>query len=105
MDLYIRIEAGFESTPKSLLDEQDGVGSSQPSPLPLPHAPQYNIVRDRERRQVIPPKRYVEADLVAYALNVAESVDTCEEPSTYEDSSMWMIAMQEEIGSLYKNRT
>ena len=24
-----------------------------------------------ERRQVIPPKRYVEADLVSYALNVA----------------------------------
>ena len=53
MELHIRIEPALESTPKSLLDEQDGVGSSQPSSLPLPHAPQYNIARDRERRQVI----------------------------------------------------
>ena len=36
------------STPQSLSDEQDDVGSSQPSPPPI--APQYDITRDREKR-------------------------------------------------------
>ena len=49
------------------------------------------------------------ADLVVYALNVLESIDTCEEPSTYEeavsyeDFSRWMISMHEEMESLHKN--
>ena len=40
---------------------------------------------------------------------MAKSIDTCEEPSTYEelvgfeDSSKCMIAMQEEVESLHKN--
>ena len=69
------------------------------------------VLPETERREVIPSKRYVEADLVAYALNVAKGIDYCEEPSTYEevvsseDSSRWMIAMQEEMESLRKNGT
>ena len=49
--------------------------------------------------------------MVAYALNVAESIDSSEEPATYseavscDDSGRWMIAMQEEIESLHKNGT
>ena len=64
-----------------------------------------------EKRQVIPPKRYVENDLVAYALTVEKGIDSCEEPFTYEevvsyeDSSRWMIAMQEEMESFHKNGT
>ena len=78
---------------------------------PPPPTPQYNISRDRERRQVIPPKRYVEVDLVAYAPNVVESIGTCEEPSTYEetvsykDSSRWMSSMHEEMEFPHKNGT
>ena len=73
VELHIRTKYASVSTPQYLLDERDGVGSSQPSPLP-----QYNIVRDKEKRQVIPPKRYAEDNLVAYALYVAESIDTCQ---------------------------
>ena len=42
---------------------------------------------------------------------MVESIDTCEEPSTYKDavgskdSSRWMIVMQEEMESLHKNDT
>ena len=49
--------------------------------------------------------------MIAYALNVAQGIDSCEEPSTYEetvsyeDSSRWIIAMQEEMKSLLKNCT
>ncbi|KAG8481133.1 hypothetical protein CXB51_025928 [Gossypium anomalum] len=57
------------------------------------------------------PQKYVEADLVAYALNVAEDIDANQEPSNYseaiscEDSEKWMFAMQEEMESLHKNKT
>ncbi|XP_016712772.1 uncharacterized protein [Gossypium hirsutum] len=63
------------------------------------------------RREIKPPKRYAKFDLVAYALNVAEDIDGNQESSTYsevvscEDLEKWMFTMQEEIESLYKNRT
>ncbi|KAG8498693.1 hypothetical protein CXB51_005074 [Gossypium anomalum] len=56
-------------------------------------------------------QKYAEADLVAYALNVAEDIDANQEPSNYseaiscEDSEKWMFAMQEEMESLHKNKT
>ncbi|KAG8488618.1 hypothetical protein CXB51_016586 [Gossypium anomalum] len=63
------------------------------------------------RREIKPPKKYAEADLVAYALNVAEDIDANREPSNYseaiscKDSEKWMFAIQEEMESLHKNRT
>ncbi|KAG8501803.1 hypothetical protein CXB51_004715 [Gossypium anomalum] len=57
------------------------------------------------------PQKYAEADLVAYALNVAEDIDANQEPSNYseaiscEDSEKWMFAMQEKMESLHKNKT
>ena len=44
---------------------------------------QYSIATGRARRQIHPPKRYVYADMVAYALSVAESIEISE-PSTYK---------------------
>ncbi|KAG8489524.1 hypothetical protein CXB51_017540 [Gossypium anomalum] len=61
-------------------------------------------------REIKPPKKYAEADLVAYALNVDEDIDANREPFNYseaiscEDSEKWMFAMQEEMESLHKNR-
>ncbi|KAG8501115.1 hypothetical protein CXB51_003217 [Gossypium anomalum] len=74
-------------------------------------SPQYSIAKNRTRREIKPPKKYAEADLVAYALNVAEDIDANQEPSNYseaiscEDSEKWMFAMQEEMESLHKNKT
>ena len=76
--------------------------------LPLPEPPQYSIANDKPGRDIRPPQRYGETDLVAYTLNVVEGIDSSEEPSTYteaascDDSSRWMIAMQEEMESLHK---
>ncbi|PHT74695.1 putative ATP-dependent RNA helicase DHX37 [Capsicum annuum] len=73
--------------------------------------PQHSITKDRPRRDIRPPQKYVEADLVAYALNVAEGIYSSEDPSSYSeavscnDSGRWMIAMQEEMESLNKNDT
>ncbi|KAG8499283.1 hypothetical protein CXB51_005781 [Gossypium anomalum] len=63
------------------------------------------------RREIKPLKKYAEVDLVPYALNVAEDIDSNQEPSnyyeaiSYEDSEKWIFAMQEEMESLHKNKT
>ncbi|KAG8489157.1 hypothetical protein CXB51_017144 [Gossypium anomalum] len=44
-------------------------------------SPQYSIAKNRTRREIKHPKKYAEADLVAYALNVAEDIDANREPS------------------------
>ncbi|KAL6315970.1 hypothetical protein AAG906_014895 [Vitis piasezkii] len=57
------------------------------------------------------PPQYDEADLVAYALNVAKDIDSSAKPSSHfeaincDDSSRWMIVMYEKIESLHKNGT
>ncbi|KAG8487924.1 hypothetical protein CXB51_018372 [Gossypium anomalum] len=70
-----------------------------------------NKENQKTRREIKPPKKYAKADLVSYALNVAENIDANQEPSNYseaiscEDSEKWMFAMQEEMESLLKNKT
>ncbi|KAG8482954.1 hypothetical protein CXB51_021884 [Gossypium anomalum] len=49
-------------------------------------SPQYSIAKNRTRREIKPPKKYVEADLVTYALNVAEDIDANQEPSNYSEA-------------------
>ncbi|KAG8500580.1 hypothetical protein CXB51_002706 [Gossypium anomalum] len=90
-----------ESTPQASTKIENRVTSS----------PQYSIAKNRTKREIKPPKKYAEADLVAYTLNVAEDIDANQEPSNYseavscEDSEKWMFTMQEEMESLHKNRT
>lgn len=45
----------------------------------------YNLVRDRERRQIRPPQRFGYADLIAYALNM-ELDDQGTDPSNYKEA-------------------
>ncbi|MCQ7691360.1 DDE-type integrase/transposase/recombinase, partial [Salmonella enterica] len=74
-----------------------------------PEEEQYSIAKDRPRRNIRPPQRY--ANLVAYALSVAEETSEVGEPTSYSDavscdnSAKWLIAMNEEIESLHQNRT
>ncbi|KAG8499322.1 hypothetical protein CXB51_005880 [Gossypium anomalum] len=69
-----------------------------------------NKENQKTRREIKPLKKYDEANLVAYALNVAEDIDANQEPSNYseavscEDSEKWMFVMQKKIKSLHKNR-
>ena len=70
----------------------------------------YNIASGGARRQIRPPKKYGYANLVSYALSIAENIEV-EEPSTYKEaitsskSAQWVVAMSEEIESLHKNLT
>ena len=83
----------------------------QSVPTTLVPMQQYSIARDRERRTIKPPQKYEEADMVAYALNVVDNIESSEEPSTYEDavscsdSGKWMITMREKMESFHKNGT
>ncbi|KAG8475483.1 hypothetical protein CXB51_032327 [Gossypium anomalum] len=44
-----------------------------------------NKENQKTRREIKPPKKYAEADLVAYALNVAEDIGANQEPSNYSE--------------------
>ena len=46
---------------------------------------QYSITIRRVRRQIRLPKQYAYADMVTYALSVAESIEISE-PSTYNEA-------------------
>ncbi|XP_062112501.1 uncharacterized protein LOC133823667 [Humulus lupulus] len=70
----------------------------------------YQLARYRERRAIQPPTRYVEADLVAYALASVQQIDTpepniVEEALSRKNKVEWSQAMKEEMDSLSKNRT
>ncbi|KAL5858125.1 hypothetical protein ACOSQ3_005583 [Xanthoceras sorbifolium] len=68
-----------------------------------------SIARHKPPRKKRRPQRL--ADYVSFALAVAEDTNTVGEPSTYseaiscDDSAKWLVAMQEEVESLHKNRT
>ena len=69
----------------------------------------YQLARDRTRREIVKPARYTEDSAVAFALSVAEEID-CEEPANYEEAlssqewEKWDAAMDDEYGSLEKNK-
>ncbi|GJY33991.1 retrovirus-related pol polyprotein from transposon TNT 1-94 [Tanacetum coccineum] len=76
----------------------------------LEHEQDRSIAHDRPRRNERAPSRFGFEDYVAYALQVAEEVESLE-PTTYreaitsKDSDMWITATGEEIESLHKNKT
>ncbi|GJW65677.1 retrovirus-related pol polyprotein from transposon TNT 1-94 [Tanacetum coccineum] len=89
--------------------DHDDTSPHEHTNLPhLEHEQDRSIAHDRPRRNVKAPTRF--GDYVAYALQVAEEVESLE-PATYreaitsKDSDMWIAAMGEEIESLHKNKT
>lgn len=63
-------------------------------------------------REIKLPKKYSSyVELGFFTLNVAEEDVECKEPSTYHEavtnskSTYWVVAMNEELESLYKNQT
>lgn len=70
----------------------------------------YMLVRDRVRRRITPPARFSDADMVYFALNVAENLEI-DEPKNYKEAinfkemDQWVLAMKEKLESLEKNGT
>ncbi|KAG8474964.1 hypothetical protein CXB51_031687 [Gossypium anomalum] len=80
-----------ESTPQAITKIHNRVASS----------PQYSISKNRTRREIKLSKKYAEADLVAYALNVAEDIDANQEPFNYSEAKEGTPGIEE---SRYKAR-
>ncbi|GKC46082.1 retrovirus-related pol polyprotein from transposon TNT 1-94 [Tanacetum coccineum] len=76
----------------------------------LEHEQDKSITHDRPRRNAKAPTRFGFEDYVAYALQVAEEVESLK-PATYreaitsKESDMWIAAIGEKIESLHKNST
>lgn len=70
----------------------------------------YQLARDREKRTIRPPRKYIFLNLIAYALSAAHEIND-DEPRTYlevmtsKNRLNWERAMDEEIESLMKNET
>lgn len=70
----------------------------------------YQLIRDREKRQIRPLKRYRYRDLITYTLIAAHIIDD-EEPKTYKKTIQnkfrehRLRAMKYEMDILHKNET
>ncbi|KAH9699562.1 hypothetical protein KPL71_024410 [Citrus sinensis] len=93
-----------ENAPGRDLSEQEGESEDDDN------LRDYQLVRNRKKRESKPPKRYAYADLIAFALSAAQRIEE-DEPKTYteavssKDSKKWIAAMNEEMRSLIKNHT
>ncbi|KAI3780212.1 hypothetical protein L2E82_10183 [Cichorium intybus] len=114
-----QMEVEFPTSPVTIPSPIEQQESSSPNEhvvvedttISQPQATTRSIARDRPRRQIVHPKRYAEAELVAYAFIVANDIESETEPLNYDeaieskDSSDWMIAMHNEMESLQRNGT
>lgn len=70
----------------------------------------YQLTKDRARRKIKPPIRYGHADLISYALSVAEK-EIFDEPRSLKEAlasnerDQWLKSMESELNSLKKNNT
>lgn len=105
-----QVELQFDASKTMLEAPTDQPTEEEVQHEEAPPPQQDSIAVRRQRRQIKPPSRYAYADLVAYALTMAESFEE-EEPSTYraaiesKESDKWTVAMTEEIESLHRNQT
>ena len=93
VELDIGSSDSFQSNSSTQKTPVDGPESTNKDD---PKEEQYSIAKDRPRRDIRPPQRY--ANLVAYALSVAEETSEVGEPTSYSDavscdnSAKWLIA-------------
>ena len=70
----------------------------------------YELVRDRTRRNIKPNSKYSNADFMSFAFCTGQNIDNTE-PVTYDEAissiekARWLNAMRDEMNSLAKNNT
>ena len=69
------------------------------------------MARDRVKRNIVPPRRYGQVDLIYFALTIAEEIQATE-PRKFkealndkENEEEWITTIEEEILSLEKKKT
>jgi hypothetical protein len=71
----------------------------------------HSIAQGRPRRNIVLPHQYRDIDNIHYALIAAQETNVAFEPSSYseaiscDNSSKWLVAMNDEFESLQKNST
>ena len=91
-------------------EQEEDTVSPQEQSSPQEQIQEYQLTRDRQKRQVKPTKRFGYADLIGYALATANEIDD-EEPKSFKEATQSLVkeecqrAIEEEMTSLYKNKT
>ena len=70
----------------------------------------YQLAKDRSRRQIRTPAKYAQADVISFAFNVVrelESIDPLnyKEAMSCKERDKWITVMHEEMDNLKKNKT
>ena len=100
-----------QAEPNQVLEDQIGDlnESEQDEILEDSNLDNYLLSRDRTRRTIRVPSRFLDANLVIYALNVSVAdnyvPENFQDAISCSDSSKWQRAMNEELESLKKNKT
>lgn len=106
----VEVELGSESTSQGTNDHEINDENVERESQLKQEPGSYTLARDRQRRVIRPPQKFGQADMVYYALTIAEQIDY-QEPTSYKealagnDSCKWIEAMNEELESLNKNQT
>ncbi|KAH9657298.1 Integrase catalytic domain-containing protein [Citrus sinensis] len=106
----LALEQSISQEPNLEVESADDKIKSHDSRTSSSEKETYQLARDREMRVIRMPKRFGIADLISYALTVAEEV-IGEELSSYKqamnsrDKSNWLSIMKKEMASLKKNDT
>ena len=92
--------------PQVLDNERAESSSSKPSSSTSGEEQHYNLVRDRERLTIKPPKNFGYEDFASFTLLVSNGdLSTFQEAMLNKEKDKWMGAMVEEMESLHKNQT
>lgn len=68
----------------------------------------YQLTRDRKRRQIRPPHKYNSDDFVSlftFQEEIESVTNSYNDALKSKDSNKWLAVMEEEMVSLYKNKT
>nr|AAT44257.1 putative polyprotein [Oryza sativa Japonica Group] len=106
------ISSGHAPEKEDVAINQDASVIEDSDSSAVQQSPKRSIAKDKPKRNIKPPRRYIEeANIVAYALSVAEEIEGNAEPSTYSEAivsdgcNRWITAMHDEMESLEKNHT
>jgi hypothetical protein len=106
------ISSGQAPKNEVVVIDQDAPVIEDTNSSTVQQSPKHSIAKDKPKRNTKPPQRYIEeANIIAYALSVAEEIEGHAKPSTYseaivsDDCNRWITAMHDEMESLEKNHT
>jgi hypothetical protein len=107
VDLPVNVDPAITSSTNSIDSVASTTQSDSAFAPPVIH--NHSIAQDRARRNIVLPPRY--RDMAHYAFIAAQDIIDAAEPSSYseaiscDNSSKWLIAMNDEFESLQRNST